>query len=48
MKNNGVVATVKKPFEILYLYWCGNLLLEFGIYADEHELRLLEDKLKTN
>ena len=36
IKNEGVVDTVKKVWEVLYLYWSGNLLLELGIHAEEY------------
>ena len=36
IKNDGVVGTLNKVWEVLYLYWSGNLLLELGIHAEEY------------
>ena len=36
IKNDGVVATVMKPIDLMKQYWSGEMLLEFGIHAEEY------------
>lgn len=35
-----------KPINCLKLYWSGEMMLEFGVHAEDYKIKLLDDSRK--